>query len=144
MGLKVNIFVGCILLHGIVYSSFNTLSLFSILASFTLLYKDFKVWQYTKKFPGTNFPIHLRNYFGTTNGEQVHREIFQLWTKYGRDKFVTWIGLERYVTVSRLSDIRTVLQTTDDGILMDKCQQLWPWLGGDLMKTDGALIKLTF
>lgn len=105
MGFKVNIFLVYCLLHGIVFMSFNMAALFAILYSFTLLYKNFKVWQFTGKFPGKNFTPNFENFF-ENSARSFHRELTELWTKHRRDKFVTWIGFERFVVISKLDEVQ--------------------------------------
>lgn len=105
MGMKVNIFLTSCFAYGLVLSSFNVISLFLVLAGFTVLYKNFKVWQFTGKFPGRNFTPELRTFLGNT-AANFHRELDDLWMKYGRDKFVVWIGFERFITVSKMNDVK--------------------------------------
>lgn len=105
MGLKVNIFLAFCLAYGVALSNLNMTSLAIVLAGFVMLYKNFKVWQFTGKFPGRNFTPDLRTFFGNTAANFQH-ELDDLWMKYGRDKFIVWIGFERFITVSKMSDVK--------------------------------------
>jgi hypothetical protein len=76
-----------------------------ILYGFALLYKNFKVWQFTGSFPGKNFTPNFKNFFDNS-AESFHQELTRLWATHGKDKFVTWIGFERFVAVSNLRDVQ--------------------------------------
>lgn len=105
MGTKVNIFSFWCLLYGIAFWNFYMTSLFVILTCFTVLYKYFKVWQFTRKFPGRNFTPDLKTLIEISTAN-LHCHLDDQWSKYGRDKFVTWIGYKRFVTVSKLSEVK--------------------------------------
>jgi hypothetical protein len=91
--------------HGVLLSSFNMKALGLILLGFTLLYKNFKVWKFTGRFPGKNFAPNFNNLFANS-AESFNNDLKKLWIQHGRDKFVTWIGFERYVAVSKFEDIQ--------------------------------------
>jgi hypothetical protein len=116
MGLKVNIFLTYCLFHGVLLSSFNVKALGLILLGFTLLYKNFKVWKFTGRFPGKNLVPNFNNLFANST-ESFHSDLKKLWIQHGRDKFVTWIGFERYVAVSKFDDIQV---RNDNYLLLTK------------------------
>ena len=105
MGTKVNIFLSFLLLNFVVFWNMNMLSFFIFFACLTILYKNFKVWRFTRKFPGENFLKSWKTMFVNT-AENFHQELNDMWLKFGRDKFITWVGLERFITVSKLSDVQ--------------------------------------
>lgn len=84
---------------------FNMSALFAILLGFTLLYKNFKVWQFTGKFPGKNFTPNFINMF-KNSAESFHNDLKNLWMRHGQDKFITWIGFERYIVISKLNEVK--------------------------------------
>lgn len=105
-----NIFLAFLLASAFLLRNSNVLLLFVNLSSFTALYKYFKVWQFTGKFPGGNFSINWKTFFGNTS-ENFHRELNEKWMILGRDKFITWVGFERLVAVSRLNDVKVRLSS---------------------------------
>lgn len=80
-------------------------SLFVILSGFTLLYKNFKMWRFTRRFPGRNFSCNWKTLLGNS-AVNFHQELNEMWLKFGRDKFITWVGFERFITVSKLNDVQ--------------------------------------
>ena len=105
MGLKVNILLVYCFIHGVLFCSFNIIALFTILFGFTIVYKNFKVWQFTGKFPGNNFTPNFKSLFNNS-AESFHLQLQELYENHGKDKFITWIGFERYIAVSRAKDIQ--------------------------------------
>lgn len=105
MGTKVNVLLSFLLFHSVAFRNFNTSSLLVILSGFTLLYKNFKVWRFTRKFPGRNFSGNWKTFFDNSS-TNFHQELSKMWEKFGRDKFITWVGFERFITVSKLSDVQ--------------------------------------
>lgn len=105
MGMKVNLFLAFLLASAYFLWNSNVALLFVNLMGFTALYKNFKVWQFTSKFPGRNFSINFKSFF-TNTAENFHRELNEMWMNLGRDKFITWVGFERFVAVSKLSDVK--------------------------------------
>lgn len=104
MGTRVNIFLASCFAYGILLSSFNMLTLCFVLLGFTALYKNYKVWQFTGKFPGRNFTPDIQT-FVSNSATNFHRQLNETWSTYGRDKFITWIGFERFIAVSKLNDV---------------------------------------
>lgn len=105
MGFKVNVFIVSCLVIGLLLGSFNVMSLFFTLSIFCALYKNFKVWQFTNKFPGKNFSSNWKTFF-VNSPENFHLDLKKMWVKLGRDKFITWVGFERFITVSKLNDVQ--------------------------------------
>ncbi|CRL08036.1 CLUMA_CG020963, isoform A [Clunio marinus] len=131
MGFKVNTFAFSSLFIGMLLPGYNMKSLFLILGAFILIYMNFKVWKYTRKFPGRNYFLPEWNTFFAYNSFTFHNELFKKWLNFGRDKFIIWIGFERYLTLSKLRDVKNVFDVTNDAPLMENYYQMWPWLGGD-------------
>lgn len=111
MGAKVNIFLTFLFAYATMLQSFNIAFLLFTLIGFTLLYKNFKVWKFTKKIPGNDFSNNLKTYFRNT-GQKFHQDLNENWENFGRDKFITWIGFERFIAVSKLRDVQVCTQDT--------------------------------
>lgn len=105
MGFKVNLFLAFCLVSGCLFDNFQMKALFVNLAWFTLIYMKFKIWRFTSQFPGGGVASISRNLFHTATS--FHRELSEMSAKFG-DKFITWVGVERYVVVSKLSDVQVI------------------------------------
>lgn len=108
MGVKVIIFIWVMLISGLLTGHVNLISTFFNGYGFVMVYKNFKVWRYTNKFPGFHFLKNFTSFLGTTS-RSFHNDIDGLWIKHGRDKFTTWIGFERFLTISKLKDVQVSL-----------------------------------
>jgi hypothetical protein len=105
MGFKVNCFLAFCVVFGFVFSSFSVKALFANLLSFTLVYMNFKIWRFTSKFPGGGITSIARNL--VNNAESFRQELSAMFAKHG-DKFITWVGVERFIVVSKLSDVQVI------------------------------------
>ncbi|XP_070508441.1 cytochrome P450 4e3-like [Chironomus tepperi] len=132
MGFKVNLFTTFIAIIGIAFYNTSCLFLTLALTVLTVLYSYWKNWRYMTKLPGGK-GISIKGFFENSSSE-FYKSMKKLWIKYGHDKFVVWIGFERFVTVSKYEDVKTILTATNDAILMDKYHAMWPWLGADVIR----------
>lgn len=104
MGLKVNIFVAFVAFYSIAYFNQPCFFLMLTLIGFNLLYNYWKNWQYLVKIPGGK-GISLRGFFENSS-KKFYENLQRLWVQYGKDKFVIWIGFERFVAVSKYNDVK--------------------------------------
>ncbi|CAG9811695.1 unnamed protein product [Chironomus riparius] len=132
MGLKVNLFTTFAAIIGIAFYNPSCLFLTFGLTVLTILYNYWKNWQYLMKLPGGK-RISVRGLFENSSSE-FYENMKKLWIKHGKDKFVVWIGFERFVTVSKYEDVKTILIATNDNVLMDKYHAMWPWIGADVVR----------
>jgi hypothetical protein len=102
MGLKVNLFVTIVA----VLAFFNSNFFYLLVTTFglTYLYNYWKDWKFIEKFPGGR-GISLRG-FVENSPRRFYENLRGLWEKHGRDKFVVWVGFERFVVVSKFDDVK--------------------------------------
>jgi hypothetical protein len=104
MGFKVNLFTAFIATIGVAFYNTSCLFLTLTLLILTVLYNYWKNWQFMMKLPGGK-GISIRGFFENSSSE-FYKNLKNLWIKYGKDKFVVWIGFERFVTVSKYEDVK--------------------------------------
>lgn len=104
MGFKVNLFTAFVAVVGIAFCNPSCLFLTLGLVVLTLLYNYWKNWQYMMKLPGGK-GISLRGFFENSSSD-FYKNMKKLWINYGKDKFVVWIGFERFVAVSKYEDVK--------------------------------------
>lgn len=105
MGLKVNFFVLAVALYAIPYKNSSCLLFVTCTTVFIFLHQYWKIWKFIERFPGgRTFPLAKRFLENSSRG--FCEELNRTWRQYGCDKFVTWIGFERFVTVSKWCDVK--------------------------------------
>lgn len=108
MGFKVNSFVLVLAAYAIPYKNYSCQLLVFTSTVFILIHQYWKTWKFIEKFPGgRTLPIARRFLENSSSG--FYAELKQQWRKYGCDKFVMWIGFERFVTVSKWCDVKVNL-----------------------------------
>lgn len=103
MGFKVNCWLAFLITSGYLSDNFTVKALFVNLSWFTLIYMNFKIWRFTSMFPGGGLGSVVRSVFSSP--ANFHQELSLLFSRYG-DKFITWVGLERFIVVSDPSDVK--------------------------------------
>ena len=103
MGVKANAFVVAAAV-GAYYNVLNFIEIFVASLGLVVLYNYWKNWKYLVKFPGGK-GISVRGLFENSKSG-FYAKVKKLWKEHGKDKFVIWIGLERFVAVSKIDDVK--------------------------------------
>lgn len=106
MAKLIHLFTWSMCFLGIYFEDFNLFVLFLNLFGYILLYKKFKVWEFTNKFPTTRLRLlNIPKTFFRNSAQNFYKQINDLWVYHGCDKFRTWIGFERFLLLSKLDDV---------------------------------------
>lgn len=106
MAKSLEILIWTLLFLSIYNQHFNLFVLYVIFFGCALLYKKTKIWNFTNKFPASKFRLlNIPRTFLFNSAESFYKQISDLWVLHGRDKFRTWIGLERFLVLSKLEDV---------------------------------------
>lgn len=107
MAKSFHIFTWAMLVLGIYFRDFNVFMMWVHCFGYCSLYKKFKVWNFTNKFPASRLRLlNIPKTLLTSSAQNFYNEINQLWTQLGGDKFRTWIGTERFLVLSKVQDVK--------------------------------------
>ena len=132
MGTKTNCMIALLMLFGMLFDSYNLKHLFCTTSFFVFVHKNYKVYRFTVQFPGSHMLLNFVTFLSNT-ATKFHQQLFNAWKLYNCDKFVTWIGFERFIVLSKGAEIKIAVDKNGEKDLIENYQHMWPWMGSEVI-----------
>lgn len=131
MGTKTNCMIASLMIFGLLFDSYNLKHLFFTTSFFVFVHKNYKVYRFTIQFPGSHMLLNFVTFVSST-AEKFQHQLFDAWKLYNCDKFVTWIGFERFIVLSKGAEIKIAVNKNGEKDLIENYQHIWPWMGTEV------------